>query len=364
MHILCVAGARPNFMKIKPVIDALESNGARTTIVHTGQHYDPEMSGVFFSDLGMRAPEISLKIGSGTHASQTAEVMKAFEPVVADLQPDIVLVVGDVNSTLAAAIVVAKSPARLAHVEAGLRSGDLTMPEEINRLLVDRVSDYLFAPSADAVDNLRAEGIPAHKISLVGNVMIDTLQANIERARARPLLKDLGIEGNRYAVATLHRPANVDQPRDLERFMTVFAAISEKIPLILPLHPRTRARLDRADSSNGPVLIDPLGYLDFLCLQASASLVLTDSGGVQEETTALGIPCLTLRDSTERPITIDQGTNRLAGRDPAVILAAARDALENPPPPRKPPLWDGRSSERIAGFLLGEPVSPMSSNPG
>lgn len=339
-------------MKIKPVVDSLEGNGARTTIVHTGQHYDAAMSDVFFAELGLRTPDISLDVGSGTQAEQTGLAMTRLEPVVFELNPDIVVVVGDVNSTLAAALVTAKSPARLAHVEAGLRSRDWTMPEEINRVVTDRLSDYLFAPSQDAVDNLIAEGCSREAISLVGNVMIDTLLATIDRARERPILGEIGIEDERYVAVTLHRPSNVDDPIQIRALIEALGTLAMELPVVFPLHPRTRAVLDEKDLANGPIYLDPLGYLDFLALEASAALMITDSGGVQEETTAMGIPCLTVRDSTERPITITQGTNQLVGRDPDKLLTAARSMLASPPPPRKPPLWDGRAAERIADVLL------------
>lgn len=355
MHrVLCVAGARPNFIKIKPVLDALERRGVETVLVHTGQHYDAGMSGVFFDDLGIRAPDHSLEVGSGTHAAQTARVMVAFEPLMDELRPDAVAVVGDVNSTMACALVAAKAGAYVAHIEAGLRSRDWTMPEEVNRVVTDRVSDYLLAPSADAVDNLLAEGYRDDQLHLVGNVMIDTLLTNLDRARQRPVLADLGVSAGDYGLVTLHRPANVDDEFVLARLIGAFAEIAVECPLIFPVHPRTRARL--GDSLPAGVrLVDPLGYLDFLALQADARLVLTDSGGVQEETTVLGIPCLTLRDNTERPITITEGTNRLVGRDPAVITKAAAEVLAEPPPARRPALWDGRAGDRIAAALLDRP---------
>ncbi len=354
MRVMCVVGARPNFMKIKPVVDALESRGVETSIVHTGQHYDNNMSEVFFEELGIRPPDISLEVGSGTQAEQTSLVMTRLEPVTADLDPDIVVVVGDVNSTLAAALVAAKSPARLAHVEAGLRSRDWTMPEEINRVVTDRVSDYLLAPSQDAVENLVAEGCSRDSIGLVGNVMIDTLLANVARAQERSTLRQIGVENTPYVAVTLHRPNNVDDPAHLAGLVDALGSLAGEIPVVFPLHPRTRARLIPDDLAGGLIYLDPLGYLDFVALEASAALVITDSGGVQEETTALGIPCLTVRDNTERPITITEGTNQLVGRDPRRLLEAARAVLNDPPSPRKPDLWDGQAAERIADFLLTE----------
>jgi UDP-N-acetylglucosamine 2-epimerase (non-hydrolysing) len=340
-------------MKIKPVMDALEEQGAQVILVHTGQHYDPEMSDVFFAELGIRRPDHFLGAGSGTHAVQTCRVMTAFEPVAAELAADAVVVVGDVNSTLACALVTAKLGTPLAHVEAGLRSRDRSMPEEINRVVTDRVSDYLFAPSADAAANLRAEGFPAEQIHLVGNVMVDTLLANIGRAAAGGTLAGLGLEPGRYGLVTLHRPANVDDPAVLGALLPALAEISRSCPLVLPAHPRAVSRLLRADFPAGVRIIPPAGYLDFIALEASARLVLTDSGGVQEETTVLGVPCLTLRDNTERPITLTEGTNRLVGRDPAGIVKAAQEVMAAPPPrSRRPALWDGQAGRRIAAALV------------
>jgi UDP-N-acetylglucosamine 2-epimerase (non-hydrolysing) len=339
-------------MKVKPVMDALEERGAQVILVHTGQHYDPAMSDVFFAELGIRLPDHFLGAGSGTHAVQTGRVMTAFEPLAAELAPDVVVVVGDVNSTLACALVTAKLGAPLAHVEAGLRSGDRSMPEEINRLLTDRVSDYLFAPSADAVANLRAEGYGQEQIHLVGNVMVDTLLANADRAAAGGTLARLGLRPGQYGLVTLHRPANVDDPAVLGALLPALAEISRSCPLVLPAHPRAAGRLHSAGLPAGVWIIPPAGYLDFIALEASARLVLTDSGGVQEETTMLGVPCLTLRDSTERPITVTEGTNRLVGRDPDLIVRAALQVLATPPPrPGKPALWDGQAGQRIAAAL-------------
>jgi UDP-N-acetylglucosamine 2-epimerase (non-hydrolysing) len=320
-------------------------------LVHTGQHYDPAMSDVFFADLGMRPADHFLGVGSGTQAGQTARVMTAFEPLLGQLAPDAVVVVGDVNSTLGCALVTAKSGALLAHVEAGLRSRDWTMPEEVNRVVTDRVSDYLFAPSPDAVSNLRAEGHTESQIHLVGNVMVDTLLANMDRALERDVLSRLGLVPGQYGLVTLHRPANVDDPAMLCGLLAALDQVAGMCPLVLPVHPRAASALHDAGLSRVRV-IPPAGYLDFLALEASARLVLTDSGGVQEETTVLGVPCLTLRDNTERPITVAEGTNRLAGRSPARIVAAARSVLESPPAPRAPALWDGRAGQRIAAVLL------------
>lgn len=339
-------------MKVKPVLDALEARGADTVLIHTGQHYDAGMSDVFFDELGIRHPDHSLGVGSGTHAEQTARVMVAFEPLLDQLRPDAVVVVGDVNSTLACSLVAAKATVAVAHVEAGLRSGDWTMPEEVNRLVTDRLSRWLLAPSPDAVDNLAAEGVDPDRIHLVGNVMVDTLMANLDRARRRPVLAGLGLTAGGYGLVTLHRPATVDDPRTLGPLMDALATISAVLPLVFPVHPRTRCHLAAMAVPPTIQLIDPTGYLDFIALEAGARLVLTDSGGVQEETTVLGVPCLTLRDNTERPITVSEGTNRVVGRTPAAVVAAARQAIEHPPPPRRPALWDGHAAGRIADALL------------
>jgi UDP-N-acetylglucosamine 2-epimerase (non-hydrolysing) len=346
-----VAGARPNFMKIKPVLDSLEGAGVDTVLVHTGQHYDAGMSDVFFDELGLRPPDRFLGIGSGSHAEQTARVMTAFEPLLVELNPDVVVVVGDVNSTMACALVGAKHGALVAHVEAGLRSRDWTMPEEVNRVVTDRVSDYLLAPSPDAVDNLRAEGYRDDQVHLVGNVMIDPLLANLDRATARTTLHDLDLHAGHYGLVTLHRPSNVDDPDVLRRLMAALGVVAQDCPLVFPVHPRTRHRLT-GRLPEGITLVDPVGYLDFVALEADARLVLTDSGGVQEETTVLGVPCLTVRDNTERPITIEQGTNQLVGCDPERIVAVARAVLRDGVERRRPPLWDGRAGERIAAVLV------------
>jgi UDP-N-acetylglucosamine 2-epimerase (non-hydrolysing) len=351
MRVICVAGARPNYMKVKPVMDALEEHGAEVVLVHTGQHYDPAMNDVFFTELGIRAPDHFLGVGSGSHADQTGRVMTAFEPLAEVLAPDAVVVVGDVNSTVACALVAAKAGALLGHVEAGLRSRDWLMPEEVNRVVTDRVSDYLFAPSPDAAANLTAEGYRDDQIHLVGNVMVDTLLANRERALRRPVLAALRLTPGRYGLVTLHRPANVDDPLVLATLLSALAEVARLCPLVLPAHPRAAGRLREAGLPARITVIPPAGYLDCIALQASAAMVLTDSGGVQEETTALGVPCLTLRDNTERPITITEGTNRLVGREPDRIVAAARQVLDSPPAPRTPALWDGRAGQRIASVL-------------
>lgn len=339
-------------MKVKPVMDALEARGVKVTLVHTGQHYDPGMSDVFFSELGLRGPDCSLGVGSGSHASQVAKVMVAFEPVVERVRPDVVVVVGDVNSTVACALVAAKAGPMVAHVEAGLRSRDWSMPEEVNRVVTDRVSDYLLAPSPDAVDNLRAEGYREDQVHLVGNTMVDTLLANLGRAEKRPILADLGLERGRYGVITLHRPSNVDDPTKLGPLVAALGELAAELPLVFPAHPRTAAVLADLRHPAGLLVVSPLGYLDFLALQAGARLVLTDSGGIQEETTVLGVPCLTLRDNTERPLTITEGTNHLVGTDPAQVLAEGRRLARDGCAPRHPALWDGRAGERIAEVLV------------
>ncbi|MHB1533769.1 MAG: non-hydrolyzing UDP-N-acetylglucosamine 2-epimerase [Acidimicrobiales bacterium] len=352
MRVVCVAAARPNFMKVKPVMDALEARGVEVTLVHTGQHYDPEMSDVFFSELGLRAPDCFLGVGSGSHAEQVARVMVAFEPLVERVRPDVVVVVGDVNSTLACALVAAKAGPLVAHVEAGLRSRDWSMPEEVNRVVTDRVSDYLLAPSPDAVDNLAAEGYRGDQVHLVGNTMVDTLLANLARSEGRRILAQLGLSGERYGVVTLHRPSNVDDPARLGSLVAALGKLAAELPLVFPAHPRTAARLADLRRPAGLRVVAPLGYLDFLALQAGARLVLTDSGGIQEETTVLGVACLTLRDNTERPLTITEGTNHLVGTDPHRILAEGLRLAREGCAPRRPALWDGHAGERIAEVLV------------
>jgi UDP-N-acetylglucosamine 2-epimerase (non-hydrolysing) len=353
VRVVCVAGARPNLMKVKPVVDALEQRDVDVDLVHTGQHYDDSMDAIFFAELGLRPPDVHLGVGSGSHAEQTARVMVSFEPVLAASNPDVVVVVGDINSTMAAALVATKSPARVAHVEAGLRSGDWSMPEEVNRSVTDRVSDVLLAPSPDAVSNLIAEGVAPETVHLVGNVMIDTLLANLDRARQRDMPNRLGIGDGPYGLVTLHRPSNVDDKTVLADLLTALGTIAEHLPLVFPVHPRARSMVERAGLPPGVVATEPLGYLDFISLEAGAALVLTDSGGVQEETTVLGVPCLTLRASTERPITVAEGTNRVVGREPRRIVEAAAQVLGAPPAPRHPALWDGKAAERIAEVLTG-----------
>jgi len=351
VRVLCVAAARPNFMKVKPVVDALEAAGLETVLVHTGQHYDADMSEVFFDDLGLRPPDHHLGVGSGTQAEQAARVMTAFEPLVNKLRPDQLVVVGDVTSTMACALVGAKTGCLVAHVEAGLRSRDWTMPEEINRVVTDRVSDILLAPSPDAVENLRSEGYRVDQIHLVGNVMVDTLLANLDRARQRPVWSGLGVEPGSYGLVTLHRPDNVDDPQQLRTILGALGEIARRMPLVFPVHPRTRSTLDGLGIPDGLSLLPPAGYLDFIALESAAAVVLTDSGGVQEETTVLGVPCLTLRDNTERPITVTEGTNQVVGRNPDSIVSTTFKVLEEGVVKRRPALWDGRAGERIGEVL-------------
>ena len=360
MHILHVVGARPNFMKAAPVLRALANNATvRQTLVHTGQHYDSSMSGVFFKQLGMPEPDRNLGVGSGSHAQQTAAIMMAFEPVLLEMKPDLVLVYGDVNSTVAAALVCSKLGVCVGHVEAGLRSRDRTMPEEINRLLTDQISDLLFTPSADGNENLVREGIALEKIHLVGNVMIDTLIRLLPQA-AECFPSEVCPP---YALVTLHRPSNVDDLPWLKNLLATLADLSGQLNIIFPVHPRTRQRMNEiglADAYGARLrLLQPLPYLEFLALQSRASVVITDSGGIQEETTFLGVPCLTVRENTERPITVTHGTNRLVGRDierlrENVVETLRREATVSGANPSRVPLWDGHAAERIAAVILRE----------
>jgi UDP-N-acetylglucosamine 2-epimerase (non-hydrolysing) len=354
MHILHVVGARPNFMKAAPVIAAFRELGVRQTLVHTGQHYDAFMSDIFFQQLGIPEPDFNLAVGAGSHAVQTAEIMARFEPVVLDCRPDLVVVYGDVNSTAAAAFVCAKLLIPVAHVEAGLRSCDRTMPEEINRLVTDQLSDLLFTPSDDGDRNLIREGVDPAKIHLVGNVMIDTLVKLLPSARR--VRRDDGVFDAPYALVTLHRPSNVDDPATLRTLFQTLNEISRDIAVVFPVHPRTRTRiagLDECRPSSSLRLIDPVGYLEFLALQMHATVVVTDSGGIQEETTYLGVPCLTVRENTERPVTVTVGSNLLIGRDMGRLLLEVRHVLEGRG--KKgciPVLWDGSASRRIAQIAV------------
>jgi len=361
IKIICVCGARPNFMKIEPIMRAFDSNGGfETILVHTGQHYDENMSKLFFDELGIPKPDVNLEVGSNSQAVQTAEIMRRFEPIVLDFKPDYVLVVGDVNSTIACGLVAVKLGVKLIHVEAGLRSFDRTMPEEINRVLTDSISDLLFVTEQSGIDNLKNEGIDSDKVHFVGNVMIDTLMANREKARKSDVLKRLGLSAKGYAVITLHRPSNVDDVDKFEQIITAFEQIKKEMKLVFPIHPRTRSNIkgtdlgDRLDAMENMILLEPIGYLDFLWLMTNTALVITDSGGIQEETTILGVPCMTLRENTERPVTITEGTNRLVHITTDDILKNYKEIRDSgfECSGRIPKFWDGRAANRIVDVLL------------
>ena len=346
-HVVHIVGARPNFMKAAAVYGALKGR-ARQTLVHTGQHYDQLMSAVFFQQLGLPPPDIGLEVGSASHARQTGDVMIRVEPVLSELRPDIVLVYGDVNSTVAAALAAVKLGIRVGHVEAGLRSRDRTMPEEINRLVTDAIADVLFTPSRDADANLASEGVPKERIFFVGNVMIDTLIRLLPLARPAQVRASYNIR-DRFVLVTLHRPSNVDDPVVLSSLVHALEQISLRIPVVFPVHPRTRARLADFSGQNGLMMIDPLGYLEFLALEREASVVITDSGGVQEETTYLGVPCLTMRTNTERPITVEQGTNVIIGQDALrLVTEVDRVLVGDAKTGAVPEYWDGLAGQRIA----------------
>lgn len=360
MKILHVAGARPNFIKVAPVIKAIEKKaGVSQVLVHTGQHYDINMSDIFFSQLGIPSPDFNLNVGSSSHAVQTAQIMVRMETVLLQEKPDIVLVYGDVNSTVAAALVCSKLLIPLAHVEAGLRSFDRTMPEEINRLLTDQAADLLFTPSVDGDENLIREGIAPEKIHLVGNVMIDSLKRLLPVAKSfwPTFSLKLNITEKQFGLVTLHRPSNVDDPIVLSNILKALSEISTKLPIVFPIHPRTRERIRNANLKIRPdgrmQLTEPIGYLDFLCLQQRAKLVITDSGGIQEETTFLGVPCLTVRNNTERPVTVSVGTNVLVGQDMKKLSVEVERVLaDGHKNGSVPPLWDGEASERIAAEII------------
>jgi len=370
--IVCVVGARPNFIKMAAIMRSLAADRLFTPhLVHTGQHYDVALSQVFFDQLAIPAPDTELSVGAASAAVQTAEIMRRFEPVLEREQPHAVLVVGDVNTTLACALVAAKFRRRepfawrggrrsrpvVVHVEAGLRSFDDDMPEEVNRRLADAVSDLLFVSEPAGLDHLRREGVPDHKVFFVGNVMIDTLYAVREQAAHSPILEQLGLTPREFALLTLHRPSNVDEPAGLAELLRVLdEEVAAHLPIVFPIHPRTRARLTTLDRLRPPrwVLSEPIGYLDFLRLQSEARLVLTDSGGIQEETTVLGVPCVTLRENTERPVTVAEGTNVLAGTTRAGIAAAVRSALDAARASRTPRLWDGHAAERVVKILADQ----------
>ncbi|MFC2056413.1 non-hydrolyzing UDP-N-acetylglucosamine 2-epimerase [Chloroflexota bacterium] len=365
MKIILVCGARPNFMKIAPLMRTVEQQNSSSSgrliepfLVHTGQHYDYKMSQIFFQDLELPEPNIHLDVGSGTHAEQTGKVMIGFEKVVFQEEPDLVVVVGDVNSTLAAALTATKLHIPIAHVEAGLRSFDRTMPEEINRFLTDAISDYLFTPSPDADKNLRREGVAEGKIYLVGDIMVDSLLHNKEKARSSQVLSQSGVSPGNYALLTLHRPSNVDEKGSLLKIGKALKEISQRIPIVFPAHPRTRKNIEKF-GLNGffedkrTLLIEPLGYLDFLKLMMDCKFAMTDSGGIQEETTVLGIPCLTLRNTTERPVTVSQGTNTLVWNDTEKIVEEASAILDGRGKKGNcPEFWDGKTAERIVDILV------------
>ena len=368
LKITLVAGARPNFMKVAPIFHALSARkeaahtsgiDLRISVVHTGQHYDESMSDVFFRDLGIPKPDKHLEVGSGSHAEQTAKIMVAFEKVLLEDLPDLVVVVGDVNSTLACSLTAKKLGVKVAHVEAGLRSFDMSMPEEINRKLTDAISDVLFVTEDSGVKNLRTEGIPSKKIFLVGNVMIDTLRNNLSMIEGRGFtpskaIRNFRLNGLRYAVLTLHRPSNVDCRENLIPIWDAITKVAKQIPILFPVHPRTASKLKEFGLEAGGVSIfKPIGYLDMLYAVKDAVMVLTDSGGLQEETTVLGVPCVTIRENTERPVTVELGTNYLVGTRPEAILSAAGEILSgNAKKGTIPPLWDGHAAERIVEILL------------
>ena len=360
MKILNIVGARPNFMKIAPIQREMEKHPElEPLIIHTGQHYDEKMSKLFFDDLELPRPARYLHVGSATHAQQTAKVMVEFEKVVEEEKPDLVLVVGDVNSTAACSLVSAKMGVKIAHVEAGLRSYDRGMPEEINRMVTDTLSDYLFVTEQSGIDNLRREGIPDEKVFFTGNVMIDSLVYFLEKARTSDILHRLGVNGDVYALVTLHRPSNVDVKENFEKLLNAFSQIEKDLKIVFPIHPRSRKMLsnfgldNRIAEMKNLVLLDPIGYLDFMKLMQDAKLVLTDSGGIQEETTYLGIPCITLRENTERPVTIDVGTNILVGSNTELVVKEAKKVISGQAKQgRIPDLWDGHAAERIVEIIL------------
>jgi UDP-N-acetylglucosamine 2-epimerase (non-hydrolysing) len=380
VKVLCVAGTRPNFVKVAALMRCLSGHPLfLTKLVHTGQHYDADLSGIFFRQLQMPRPDIELEVGSGSHGRQTADILRRFEDVLEDEQPQVVLVVGDVNSTLACALAAAKFSLRepftwsrgsrlrpiVAHVEAGLRSFDEDMPEEVNRKLTDAISDLLFVSERSGLTNLAREGVSREKVFFVGNVVIDTLLAARAGAAGSAVVDDLGVSGGGYGLLTLHRPSNVDDPGALRGLLSTLDEIASRLPLVFPLHPRTRRRLEEANVSLDPSrwkLMPPVGYLEFIRLQSEARVVLTDSGGIQEETTVLGVPCVTLRENTERPVTVSEGTNVLAGTSRAGILHAFEKALEMPRGGRAPAYWDGKAAERVVAILAAA-LTPVACGP-
>jgi len=377
VRVAIIAGARPNFVKIAPLMKAIAAAPSIVPIlIHTGQHYDRSMSDQFFADLEIPPADFNLGVGSGTHAAQTAEAMLRLEPVLKDVKPDVIVVVGDVNSTVAAALTAVKLGIRVAHVEAGLRSFDRTMPEEINRVVTDAISDLLFVTEESGCTNLRREGVPEERVYLVGNVMIDALEASRPRWSRSDIAARIGLDrGAAYGLLTLHRPSNADDPKTLESLIGALRTVAKQLPILFPVHPRVRhllverggvrwRRLDDASPlpASGMFCLDPLGYLDFIALMSGARLVLTDSGGVQEETTMLGVACLTLRHNTERPVTVTHGTNRIVGTDPSAVIGAALRALEGAVSKSvTPPLWDGKAADRIVSVLLNETRDPACS---
>lgn len=359
MKILNIVGARPNFMKIAPIHREMgKYPGLKPLLIHTGQHYDQKMSKLFFQDLLLPEPDVYLGVGSGTHTEQTARIMLDFEKVMEEQKPDLVLVVGDVNSTAACSLVAAKMQTKIAHVEAGLRSFDRTMPEEINRMITDALSDFLFVTEKSGLENLKNEGIPDNKVFFTGNVMIDSLKFFLEKARESSILSDLQVNGSPFALVTLHRPSNVDVKENLENLFYTFSVIGKEVKIVFPMHPRTKKMIDTFDLENyvasieNLIITDPIGYLDFMQLMQNARLILTDSGGIQEETTYLGIPCITIRENTERPITVDIGTNVLVGPKADRIIHETEKIISgNGKKGKIPELWDGNAAERIVRIL-------------
>ena len=358
MKIACIVGTRPNFMKIAPLISELDKRKIEHILIHTGQHYDKKMSHLFFDELGIPKPDINLEVGSGSYGEQTGTIMIKLEKALKEEKPDLVVVVGDVNSTLAGALVAKQLGISVAHVESGLRSFDLSMPEEINRMVTDRISDYLFTNEESANKNLANEGISKDKIHFCGNVMIDTLLKHKEKAMKSDILKKLNIENQKYCAVTLHRPSNVDNKEQLQTILSMLETLQNGITVVFPIHPRTKKNIsefgleDQLKKLDKVIISEPLGYLDFLHLLDKSTFVLTDSGGIQEETTVLGVPCITFRDNTERPVTVDEGTNMLVSTNPKKVLETAHKLTEKKVSPKTPKLWDGKAAERIVRVLM------------